>query len=137
MPITDAGLDKLFVDLYDEAAAAGTYGLEVRNDTRTARFVQDLDGYEVVSQEGLEAARDREVDTLLASGAPLTKERVLVALDKAGGDEVKRLRSYTGDRTEDGRRRHPGNWADRRGVTVENYEHEVYPPGTRPAGEAP
>lgn len=134
MPFTDQGLAELFDDLRAEAAAAGPYWLDVLNDTRYAEHVQDREGYDVVSQAGLEAARDREIDVVIGAGVPLTKERVVVALDKAGGDEVRRLRSYTGETTDDGRPRHPGHWADDEGVLVDNYEHGVYPPGTPPPG---
>ena len=129
MPIADQGIDELFADLAAEADGAGTYGLEVRNDTTYAEYVEDREGYEVVSEAGLIAARDREIDVLIDNGVPLTPARIVVQLNKAGQDEVKRLRSYTGETTDDGRRRHPGFWADDSETLVDNFEHQVYPPG--------
>ena len=125
MSVTDTGIDELFAGLHAEADAAGVYELAVSANSDYARYIQDRTGFFVIDGEHLLATVTEAARELVGSGVPLTRQNVLLALDKAGFDEVAWLRSLTGSTTSDGRARHPGFWADDTGQLASSYQHEV------------
>lgn len=58
-------------------------------------------------------------------------ESMAMVLDRVGERTVELLQSYVGGRTEDGRLKHPGGWADRSGELADSYDYEVTSDGGR------
>ena len=125
MSVTDTGIDELFAGLHAEAGAAGVYELAVSNATAHAVYVEALLGYFVIDGEHLLQTAAEAMRELLGADVPLSRANILLALDKAGYDEVAWLRSLTGATTPDGRQRHPGYFADVTGQLANGYTHEV------------
>lgn len=71
---------------------------------------------------------DVDLSSLRGAGreAQQRVRRKLAQVLKMTGDNVVRyLRSYLEERTKNGRRRHPGRWADRTGVLADSYRAQV------------
>ena len=124
MSVTDTGIDELFAGLRVEASAAGTYELELSNPAEYASFVQDIEGVFVIDLDHLTETVEAGIRELLGADVPLSREYILLALDKAGYDEIAWLKSLTGASTADGRGLHPGFWADDTTQLVNGYEHD-------------
>lgn len=53
------------------------------------------------------------------------EKEVRQLLERVGQRVVELLAGFMAERTRDGRRKHPGGWADRTGRMAESYEYEV------------
>lgn len=125
MPIDDRSVRAMFdADLAAARDAAGTYVLEIRNPTDYAFHVQHRDGIDIFDDVHLDQALDQALDALPGAAIP-TPGAVVGALDQAGHENVAHLRSLTSETTDDGRRMHPGYWADDTGALAQGYEHEA------------
>ena len=106
-------------------ALSGTRTLEIRNPTEYASYLQDREGIDVLDHAHAEETVRAELQAVVGGSEVPDPAAVARALDKAGADEVAHLRSLTDATTDDGRRRHPGFWADETGELAGAYAHTV------------
>jgi len=103
-------------------AFAWTYLVEVRNRTEYAFHVQNRDGLYIFDDVHLREGVVENLRAVLDAGDLPTARQMVLALEKAGADEVAHLRSLT---AVDGAMRHPGGWQDRTGQLAAGYESEA------------
>lgn len=125
MPIDHKGLRRRIRVAHVAAGASGTYDLDVGNSAEYARHLQDREGFFVTDVEHLAETAKASVLEAVRELDSVSRPTITRALDAAGFQEVDYLRSLTTETTGDGRRAHPGHWADRSGLLANSYFHEV------------